>query len=154
MYGGQPAPEKDFFAPSNMVDYFLLNHTADIGITVFGADLDHLYKNAGYAMFDLIVQANAAGIQDVFKVTAEGEDWPDLMVAWLRELLYLWSGKEQIVNAISIVTSPYTVSADIRCTPFDASRHSVRHDIKAVTYHRISVEQTAGGWKSTIIFDV
>jgi SHS2 domain-containing protein len=77
------------------------------------------------------------------------------MVAWLRELLYLWGGKALLVNTIDIETiDPFAVIARAGCVPFMTGRHTVRHDVKAATYHHIDVRKTARGWTSTIIFDV
>lgn len=122
---------------------------------VFGTDIKSLFTNAGLALFDLIAGMNYRHAPMTYRVSAKGEDWPDLMVAWLRELLYLWTGKELLVQSIDIdAVLPYAVSADVCCTRFDPNRHDIKHEIKAVTYHQIRVDQTTGGWESTIIFDV
>jgi SHS2 domain-containing protein len=138
-----------------MINYTTIDHTADLGIQVFGADIKDLFSNAGLAMCDLIADTNHRHGLKTYRVSAKGHDWPDLMVAWLRELLYLWAGKERLVRTIDIESiSPYIVSARVRCIRFDAGRHSIKHDIKAVTYHQIRVDQTRNGWESVIIFDV
>ena len=138
-----------------MIDYVTIDHTADLGIRVSGADIKALFTNAGLAMFDLIAGKIHHEGEKACRVLAKGADWPDLMVAWLRELLYLWNGKEMLVRRIHIDhISPHVVSADVRLFCFDMNRHRIRHEIKAVTYHQIRVDQTTAGWESTIIFDV
>ena len=87
------------------------------------------------------------------KVT--GSDWPDLMVNWLRELLYLWSGKELLVGSTKIDSiSEKEIMATICAERFDPDRHTIKTEIKAVTYHQIRVDCRRTGWQSRIIFDV
>ncbi len=138
-----------------MIHYETIDHTADLGIHVTGADVKQLFIRAGFAMFDLIGDAGARQQVKERRTSARGEDWPDLMVAWLRELLYLWAGKALLVKTIHIdAINPFVVAARVGCVAFIAGRHEIRHDIKAATYHGIDVRQTATGWESTIIFDV
>jgi len=46
------------------------------------------------------------------------------------------------------------VRAEFTYDEFNPKMHEILKDIKAVTYHGASVEQTAEGWQATIIFDV
>jgi SHS2 domain-containing protein len=138
-----------------MVHYTTIDHTADLGIHVTGADVKQLFIHAGLALFDMIADASRPENTEERRVSVRGVDWPDLMVAWLRELLYLWAGKSLLVQAIHIeAIDPFIVSGRVGCTPFIPGRHKIRHDVKAVTYHHIDVIQTAVGWESTIILDV
>lgn len=135
--------------------YTTIDHTADLGIHVRGANLKELFMHSGLAMFDMITDTQKLQMDCQSSFRINGNDWPDLMVNWLRELLYLWSGKEKLVKDIDIeIIEPFFISAQIHCTRFDRFRHNIRHDIKAVTYHQIAVEQTTKGWEATIIFDV
>jgi SHS2 domain-containing protein len=133
----------------------LIDHTADLGIRVFGKDERQLYNHAGLALFDLIVHPGPPKKGKIRRISVQGMDWPDLMAAWLRELLYLWSGKEILVQNIDIkVIKPFMIEANLECLHFDPIHHEIRHDIKAVTYHGLDVKQEKKGWTSTIIFDV
>jgi SHS2 domain-containing protein len=137
------------------MNYKLIDHTADLGIEVYGASLKELFENAGYAMFDVITDTNRLDVLSGTAVNISGEDWPDLMVNWLRELLYLWTGKGLLVKIINVISfSEYKLSADIKFDHFDRGRHLIKSELKAVTYHQISVEQKAAKWEARIIFDV
>ena len=78
--------------------YRLINHTADFGIHVFGTDLKDLFTNAAFAMFDQITIFKDLQPEKELRIFVTGSDWPDLMINWLRELLYLWTGKERLVG--------------------------------------------------------
>ena len=135
--------------------YRLIDHTADFGIHVFGSDLNDLFTNAAKAMFDQITIVKDLQPEKELKIHVTGSDWPDLMVNWLRELLYLWTGKELLVKHIDIQTlSEYNLTATLRIDPFKPDQHVIKNDIKAVTYHQIQVSKAEDGWESRIIFDV
>ncbi|MDD5428905.1 MAG: archease, partial [Candidatus Omnitrophica bacterium] len=80
----------------NTKRYEQFEHTADIGIRVFGKDLKELFENAALGMFDLI--ADLGGIKTSIEETveADGDTSEELLVAWLDELLYRFYTKEII----------------------------------------------------------
>ncbi len=135
--------------------YKLINHTADFGIHVFGSDPKALFANAAYAMFDMLTEIDLLKGTSSTDLQVTGDDWPDLMVNWLRELLYFWNGKELLVKKVQILSLSETeLSANIEFDPFDPDRHEIKIEIKAVTYHQIEVTGGPGGWEARIIFDV
>jgi len=138
-----------------MSKYKLIDHTADFGIHVFGSDPKALFANAAYAMFDMLTEINLLKGTGSTDLQVTGDDWPDLMVNWLRELLYFWNGKELLVKKVQILSLSETeLSANIEFEPFDPDRHEIKIEIKAVTYHQIQVAGGPEGWEAKIIFDV
>ena len=134
--------------------YRLIDHTADFGIHVFGSDLKDLFSNAAFAMFDLITDIKSLKGEDESGLNVKGNDRPDLIVNWLRELLYFWNGKEKLIESVDITSiTGNELAAKIRFDSFDPARHSIKNEIKAVTYHQIQVNQITSGWESKIIFD-
>jgi len=37
---------------------------------------------------------------------------------------------------------------------FDAARHPLKVQVKAVTYHGLEVARDEGGWRARVIFDI
>ena len=135
--------------------YRLIDHTADFGIHVFGKNAEDLFANAAFALFDLITETDAVKGRDVHILQVTGDDWPDLMVNWLRELLYFWSGKERLVKRTDIsIISENELSAEIRTDAYNPDHHTIKTEIKAVTYHQIQVSSGSSGWEARVIFDV
>ena len=135
--------------------YKIIDHTADFGLHVFGANPQDLFASAALAMFELITEPQTVNAARSLTVTVEGGDWSDLMVNWLRELLYLWTGRELLVGAVEIQqVSDKKITATIAADRFDPQRHPVQTEIKAVTYHQIQVKHESTGWEAKIIFDV
>lgn len=133
----------------------LIDHTADLGMEVFGRDLPALYANAGKALFELLVHGEASLDYQQYNLSIRGEDRADLMVNWLRELLYFWNGRQQIVRQVIIRALSETVlEAEVMATDYDPDCHHILREIKAVTYHRIAVEARKSGWRASVFFDL
>ncbi len=135
--------------------YNLIDHTADFRIHVFGSDPKELFANAAWAMFDIITEIDQLKGLDSCNIEVSGNDWPDLMVNWLREVLYLWNGRELLVKSFHIISlSENNLSVRVNFDPFNSDRHIIKTEIKAVTYHQIQVNSSPSGWEAKIIFDV
>jgi SHS2 domain-containing protein len=137
------------------VKYRIIDHTADLGLHVFGADPSELFATAARAMFDIIVTPESVQAAQSLNLKVEGADWPDLMVNWLRELLYLWSGRGLLVHSVDILDiGAHRLTADVAVDTYDPARHALGSEIKAVTYHQITVNRKLTGWEARIIFDI
>lgn len=135
--------------------YKLIDHTADLGIRVFAESAAALFENAALALFDQMTDTSVLTGDHHVRIQVRGSDRADLMVNWLRELLYLWNGKNRLVKTVRISALSETgLTARVSCDTFSAKRHAIRLEIKAVTYHQIRVAESASGWEATIIFDV
>ena len=137
------------------MSYTYIDHTADFGVHVHGTTPADLFSNAAEALFDQLTDREDLRETESRQIRITGEDRPDLMVNWLRELLYLWAGEDLLIKRVDIDTvSESDLTATLFCEPFDPERHEIKEEIKAVTYHGIRVDQTAEGWEAMIIFDV
>ena len=140
---------------STQLPYKIIDHTADLGIVVKGSNLKNLFILAAQAMTDLMVEGDISKETVIKDVLVEGEDFPDLMVRWLGEILYLFDGEKLIVNSIKIKSiSPIQLKSTFTLSSFDPEHHQVKREIKAVTYHQISVEKVNDGWQARVIFDI
>jgi SHS2 domain-containing protein len=137
--------------------YQIIDHTADFGFQVTAADLPSLFADAVHALFDVIadVPIPTAAAPETLTIHISGDDWPDLMVNWLREALYQWTGEERLVRKADILSiSEYALTARLSYEPYDPDRHLVLQEIKAVTYHQIRVAPVSSGWLARVIFDI
>jgi SHS2 domain-containing protein len=140
---------------STPLTYQIIDHTADLGIIVKGPDVKSLFIRAAQAMTDLMVRGDISDKTAIKDVLVEGEDFPDLMVRWLGEILYLFEGENLIVNSIEIKSIvPIQLQVTLGMTSFEPKRHQILREIKAVTYHQISVDKTEDGWEARVIFDI
>jgi len=139
----------------NPLNYQIIDHTADLGIIVEGTDEKNLFIRAAQAMADLMVKGDISTKTVIKDVSLQGEDFPDLMVKWLGEILYLFNGEKLLVHSIKIKSiSPITLKSTLTLSSFEPEHHQVIREIKAVTYHQISVDKTEDGWQARVIFDI
>ena len=140
---------------STPLSYQIIDHTADLGIIVEGTDEKNLFIRAAQAMADLMVKGDISKKTVIKDVSLQGEDFPDLMVRWLGEILYLFNGENLIVNSVEIKSiNPIQLESKLYLTNFDPEKHEVLREIKAVTYHQILVDNINDGWQARIIFDI
>lgn len=132
-----------------------LNHTADLGILVYGEDPGELFTNAAEAFFSIITDLHRVGENTERIVRVESSHLEDLMVQWLAELLYIHDVEGLLFKKFSIEELDSGVlKARVRGEPFDESRHVIKTQIKAVTYHQIQVREEKGRWRARVIFDL
>ncbi len=133
----------------------LLDHTADLGILVYGKDLGELFTNAGEAFFTIITDLRRVRESTERIIRVDSPNLEDLMVNWLGELLYLHDVDGLLFRSFSIdELRDGTMKARARGEAFHEERHVIKTEIKAVTYHQIQVKKEKGRWRARIIFDL
>lgn len=135
--------------------YEIIEHTADMGLRIRAAELPALFETAAIALGEQLVDIVPTEAGRKQRLTVTGEDWADLMINWLRELLALWhlEGKV-VVTARCLDLTPYCLSAEADLLPFNPKVHPPNQEIKAVTYHQLDVSPCDEGWQATVIFDL
>jgi len=135
--------------------YTLIDHTADVGIRVEAGMMESLFSSAAEALFDQITDREKLVGDQKVPLSATGSDLPDLMVNWLREVLYLWNGRSLLVKNVGIQSiSHRSITTVASCDSYHPHHHTILTEIKAVTYHQIEVGRSPSGWHAQIIFDV
>ena len=139
-----------------MITYRTFDHTADLGIEVYGRTQEELFVHAGEALADLLADRKGKADRTV-RICATGEDGPDLLVNFLREILYQFHGNRLLLGQIRITTlEENKICAEARGEILDpTARKRLRREIKAVTYHQASLRRgRSGRWTARVILDV
>lgn len=140
------------------VPYEILEHTADVGVVVRAPALDVLFERAASAMFDQIADVTrVAGGPLVHDVVIDAADRESLLVAWLSELASWASAEGALFSAFDVKIEGETgLVGRAWGEPADMIRHAFETEIKAVTYHELSVthEEASGEWRARVLFDV
>jgi len=138
-----------------MKRFDILDHTADIGIIVYGEDLKSLFENAGEAFFHLITDLKKVRLRTEKKIEIGGENLERLMVDWLSELLYLHDVQNLLFKRFHVESvGEEGLKAKVKGESFQEGVHVIKTGVKAVTYHQIEVRQEKEGWRARIIFDL
>ncbi len=131
-------------------------HTADIGAHIYGATLPELFRNAAVALFNVLGTLQKSGVVSPKLMNLHADSLEDLLHDWLAELLYEVEAHHLLYDQIEIQNlTASDLAAALRGGPIDFSRSQTNEEIKAVTYHQLSVAQLPdGSWRATVIFDV
>ena len=134
--------------------YRLLDHTADIRVEITGRDLPELFGNAALCVFDVMLDRSRIHPDRSTEVIIEAADTAELLMEWLRELLFLFSARGLAVAAVEFtLLEPPRLRAVLSGEPFRVERHGLRVELKMPTYHGYSLKETPAGWRATVIFD-
>jgi SHS2 domain-containing protein len=135
--------------------YEFFEHTADLGLRVRAPNLDTLFAEAAQALFSAIVE-DLASIRHArtVEVRLDGDDRELLLFDWLKELLYRFDAEHLLFGRFEVRGRPDGLEGTAWGEPLDPARHVLSHEVKAITYHGLKVEQTADGWLAEVIVDI
>lgn len=133
----------------------VFEHTADLGLRVRAADLNTLFAEGAQALFETIVPDLASVRPDQkVEIVLTGDDRPYLLFDWLKELLYHFDAKHLLFGKFEAHVGANGLAGAAWGEPLDPARHVLEHEVKAITYHGLRVEQTADGWLAEVIVDI
>jgi SHS2 domain-containing protein len=135
-------------------DFEIINHTADVGIIAYGADMSQAFANAARALFSLITELDdvAEVIHRDIELTAT--DVESLLVEWLNELVYQFDTESILFKRFDIIQLNNTqLKARGYGEKVDSSRHKLKIGVKAATYHMLKVDK-GDGCRVQVLFDI
>ena len=149
----RPTPEhvvKTVEKPFEVID-----HTADIGIVAYGADIKQVFANAALGLFNLMADLDdfEEGLQRDLELSAE--DVEVLLIEWLNELIYIFDVEHIIFKKFEIEKLTST-EVKARCfgEKMKPGQHKLKREIKAATYHMLRISKVDGTYKVQVIFDI
>jgi len=135
-------------------DFEILDHTADVGIIAYGADIKQAFANAARGLFSLIIQLD--DVQEVLHrdIRVNANDEESLLVEWVNELIYLFDTENILFKRFEITHLNNTL---LRARSYgekaDKVRHKLKTGVKATTYHMLKVDKD-DGCRVQVLFDI
>jgi SHS2 domain-containing protein len=138
-----------------MKRYEFFDHTADIGIHIFGRCREELFENAGYALFDIITDISKVAEKERHTVILHRDCFDELLVEWLGRLLFLHVTDLLLFRGFHIIKlDEQNLSAEVRGEHFNDYIHSLKAEVKAVTYHNLKIWKENELWEATVVLDI
>jgi SHS2 domain-containing protein len=134
-------------------------HTADLGLRVFGTDLADLFETAAAGLFDAIV-VNREEVRpgEPEMVSLAAQTIADLYLTWLNELIFRSETGHRLFSQFRVQVDESQcaprLQAVIAGEPIDLQRHILDHEVKAATHHGLTVQPVEGGWQAEVILDI
>ena len=140
----------------NQKKYRTTKHQSELAVKVVGASQADLFANSAYTLFDVMVaDLDKVDCKDHIPLEIEGTDRDDLMVNWMRELLYLYQGSGYLLKDFQIREVKDTiVKAEVAGEKIDPDRHEIKQEIAAIAFHKSRMDKTGNQWTAQVIFEV
>ncbi|HXZ87121.1 MAG TPA: archease [Candidatus Binataceae bacterium] len=138
---------------SDKTSYRELEHTGDLAIEVTAPSREALVAEALVALSQLMVDEEGIQPREQRTLAVTEESDADAIREILAAALNLFLIDGFIWRAATVAVTDRTFTASLEGETFDRTRHHLLGEIKAVTYHRLAVDQTASGWRAVVVFD-
>jgi SHS2 domain-containing protein len=145
--------------PEKKKGFEFLEHTADAYIAAYGEDLAEAFENAALAMFETMTDTKAVEPVNEKTVAAKGADKQALLYDWLERLLVMFEVERMLfskfrIHKIQQAKDGFRLEAKVYGEPYDPERHKQKVGVKAVTYHRMEVNEAPGKVVLKFILDI
>jgi SHS2 domain-containing protein len=131
--------------------------TADAAFEVEGKTLEELFRDAAVATFEVMADTGTVKPEVTREIKLENEDVDNLLFDWLSELVYLKDADGLIFSRFDVnirKNDAYKLKATASGEPINQRKHSLRSDVKAVTYHMFEVKKTGENWTARVVLDI
>ena len=137
-----------------MKRYEFFDHTADIGIHIFGRSMPELFENAGFALFDIITDIETVREREKRSFALQRDSLDELLVEWLGRLLFISATELFLFRRFHVVQiDGESMQAEAWGEPMQDALHIIKTEVKAVTYHKLKVYEEQGLWHATVVLD-
>jgi len=135
--------------------YEQTDHTADIRLKIFGNSLLDLFANAGYALCDSLTDISKVIPATKQTFCLQRDSTEELLVEWMGDLLYTFETEGLLFNRFNIISiNKNSLSAEAEGEFFNSALHTIKNGVKAVTYHKLKIEEKNGLWLAEVVLDV
>jgi SHS2 domain-containing protein len=133
----------------------IIEHPSDLGIEAHGCSMQELFRNAACGFMSVVVGTSKIEARQNRSVELQGSDRENLFVRWLTEILFLYDAKKYLIADVYFeLLSDTFLRANLFGEPCDPSKHELKLDVKAITYHQLNIEELDGEWTGRIFLDI
>ncbi|GFO97118.1 hypothetical protein ig2599ANME_1318 [groundwater metagenome] len=130
---------------------------ADAAFEASGSTLEELFRDAATAAFEVMADTKTVKPRLTREIVLENEDVDGLLIDWLSELVFLKDSESLIFCEFDVSIRKkdvYVLKAAAKGEKIDREKHSLRSDVKAVTYHKLEVRKTGDNWTARVVLDI
>ena len=141
-----------------MKPYIFLPHTADAKFQAFGKTLSEAFKNAAYAMTDIITDHKKvkAKVKEAIKIKSENRE--ALLYDFLEKFLILLDTKGFLLGKIKEIKIQEKDNSFILDASISGDNHPEKYEtkttVKAVTYQRMFIRKVKKRFVLQVIVDI
>lgn len=148
--GDHPQWYTGIMAAPTYSGYREVPHTADWELQVWAPNLISLLEQAANGMYHLAGAKLASNARLTRRIELKYSDPENLLIDFLTELVYLVDTEGLAFDDFELQLSEDRLIAVITGAPLA----SINKEVKAVTYHNLTIRTTMQGLEVSIVFDV
>ncbi len=129
---------------------------ADLAFEVFADSLEELFSLSAQALFDAMVELQDVRLEQEVLISLSAEKLDNLLYDWLSELVYQKDVDAQLFSQFEVSINEYgsyELEGRARGEPINPSRHQLKTDVKAITYHMFKLEKKENGYYARVVLD-
>ena len=129
---------------------------ADLAFEVEAESLEELFSLSAQALFDAMVELEDVRPEEEVRISLSSEKLDNLLFDWLAELVYQKDVEAQLFSHFEVaITENGSAKLEGRAKgePIDPSRHRLKTDVKAITYHMFKLEKRDKGYYARVVLD-
>lgn len=135
--------------------YRFRDHTADLSLVIEAPTLAGLYQEAVAALAaTLVADVSSVAASEARHLTIRGRDPAERLLDLLTELLHAFDAEGLVLPFATVEIERDALRVVARGERLDATRHEATHEVKAVTYHGLTVRRGADGYVAEVVLDV
>ncbi len=135
--------------------YRITNHQNELAVRITGNSQADLFVNSAVALFDVMADVEKVEVKERLPLEVEAADRDELIVNWLRELLYLYQSGGYLLKEFKITEVKDTVvKAEVCGEKADPDRHEIKQEIVTVAEHKSRMQKTGNQWIAQVIFEL
>jgi SHS2 domain-containing protein len=157
--GAGKAPRHERWDLSRREDgYAELEHPTDLFLEIRGRELPELLDHALFALYDQIAELAGFEARRELTLGVREPGLDDALRALLSEVLFRFDTEGFVAVGAEVMVEQtaggWGLQARLWGDDANRERHTLLHEIKAVTYHRLTVIASEEGWKATVLLDI
>ena len=139
---------------SKQPSFEILEHTADIGIIVYGDNIKQIFSMAAEGLFSLITNMDEIQTKINRNVEVVAQDTEALLVSWLNELIFIHEVEHILFKVFKIDRIDNNRISAVCFGETITENQEITREVKAATYHMLSIEKHAGRFTARVLFDL
>jgi SHS2 domain-containing protein len=143
----------------NTEGHRFLEHTTDAYIEAWGPTLERAFAQAADGLYETMLNLETVKPVAEEDVQVSGHDKKELLYNWLEQLLLEFDIKEMVYSSYGINITPdgskvLTLRAKIQGEKYNREKHGSKTEVKGVTYHLMTIQETAKEARVRFILDL
>ena len=135
-----------------------LDHMTDIIVEAFGNTLEDAFANSARGLVNAMFELSDVNPNVEIKIYANGYDLESLLYNWLEKIILVMLIDNIVISNLKVNISErngnYSIIGDATGEHIDLEKHHYKIEIKAVTYHEMSIKEDCTGVTIRFLLDL